>query len=251
MSKALNDFHSRVKGLLDEIMEVNQESFKAASAAMIQRIVNDRLIYVYGTGGHSIIAAEESFYRAGGLVQISPVLDAGFSMLNGGLFTASMGRTVNHAKMVLKRYNLGPEDVLILVNAYGVNCATIDAALTAKEKGTTVIGITSPAHALQLTADHPARHPSHKNLHEIADIVIDSRMPFGDAVLEIEGVPDKVSAVSTLCSVFIIEGLFAQVAEDMVAQGLKPEIWISGNVPNGDETNRANIEKYRQRVRYF
>ncbi len=218
---------------------------------MIKRIVNDRLIYVYGTGGHSIIAAEEAFYRAGGLVQISPVLDAGMSMLNGGLFTASMGRTVGHARSVLKRYKLGPEDLLILVNAYGLNCATIDAALDAKEKGACVIAVTSPAHALQVPLEHPARHPSKKNVMDIADIVIDSRMPYGDSTIDIEGVADKVSPSSTMCSVFIINALVAQVCEDMVAQGLTPEIWISGNVPGGDEANAANIEKYRTRVRYF
>ncbi len=249
--KAVQQFHDATVQLFQEILEVNQESFRAASQAIIARIKDDRLIYVYGTGGHSIIVSEESFYRAGGLVQISPVIDAGLSLINGGLYTSMVGRTPGYARSVLKRYNLGPDDLIVISNAYGMNCISIDAALDAKERGATVIAITSPAHGNALPLDHPARHPSRKNLHDLADIVLDCRMPFGDGVVDIPGVASKVSPVSTLVTVFVWNALVAQVAEDLVAQGMQPDIWMSINVPGGDQANAAYLAKYRSRVRYF
>jgi uncharacterized phosphosugar-binding protein len=248
---ALERFEGQVTRLIHEIVELNRESFQAASRAMIERIKVDRLIYVYGTGGHSVINSEESFFRAGGLVQISPVIDAGVSLINGGLYTSVIGRTPGYARSVLKRYNLTPGDLLVIVNAYGMNCISIDAALEAKDRGATVLAITSPAHSDALARDHVARHPTQKNLHEVSDIVIDCRMPFGDAVVEIPGLATKVSPVSTLCTVFVWEALVAQVAEDMVAQGLTPDIWTSLNVPGGDQAIEKYVEKYRSRVRYF
>ena len=199
---ALEQFDSIVTRLFHEIVEMNQESFKAAADVIVDRIKKDRLIHVYGTGGHSVIVSEESFYRAGGLVQISPIIDAGLSLINGGLYTSMVGRTPGYARQVLRRYNLGPEDVLVINNAYGMNCISIDAAMDAKEHGATVIAITSPQHSNALPADHPARHPSRKALHDLADIVLDCRMPFGDAVVELPGLETKVSPVSTLCGVF-------------------------------------------------
>lgn len=206
---------------------------------------------MHGTGGHSVINSEESFIRAGGLVQISPIIDAGVSLINGGLYTSAIGRTPDYARSVLTRHNLTPGDLLVVVNAYGMNCISIDAALEGKARGATVLAITSPADSDALPRDHVARHPTKKNLHEVADIVIDCRMPFGDAVLEIPGLATKVSPVSTLCTVFVWEALVAQVAEDMVAQGLTPDIWASLNVPGGDEACAKYVEKYRSRVRYF
>jgi uncharacterized phosphosugar-binding protein len=249
--QAIQQFHTSVTQIFQEIIELNREAFAAASRAIIERLKNDRLIYVYGTGGHSVIAAEEAFYRAGGLTQISPIIDAGVSLINGGLYTSVVGRTPGYARAVLQRYNLTPDDLIVIVNAYGMNCLSIDAAQVAKEHGAMVIAITSPAHADALPRDHIARHPSQKNLHEIADIVLDCRMPYGDAVVELPGLTTKVSPVSTLCTVFVWEALVAQVAEDMLAQGLAPEIWTSLNVPGGDEANAAYLEKYRSRVRYF
>lgn len=249
--KAIEQFHARVAQIFQEIIENNRDAFAAASRAMIERIENDRLIYVYGTGGHSVIASEEAFYRAGGLTQISPIIDAGVSLINGGLYTSVVGRTPGYARAVLQRYNLTRDDLLVIVNAYGMNCLSIDAALEARARGATVLAITSPAHADALPRDHIARHPSQKNLHEVADIVIDCRMPYGDAVVELPGLATKVSPVSTLCTVFVWEALVAQVAEDMLARGRQPEIWTSLNIPGGDQANAAYLEKYKSRVRYF
>jgi uncharacterized phosphosugar-binding protein len=248
---AIEQLESTVTRLFHEIVATNRETLPAAARAIVERIKQDRLIYVYGTGGHSVILSEESFYRAGGLAQISPVIDAGLSLINGGLYTSVVGRTPGYARSVLRRYNLTAGDLLVINNAYGMNCISIDAALEARDRGAMVIAITSPAHGQALPADHPARHPSGKNLYELADIVLDCRMPFGDSVVEIPGLATKVAPVSTLCSVFVWDALVAQVAETMVAEGLVPDIWTSINVPNGDQANAAYVAKYRSRVRYF
>ena len=49
-------------------------------------------------------------------------------------------------------------DLLILTNAYGINAALIDAAITARQRGAFLIGFNSHAHANGSAATHPARH---------------------------------------------------------------------------------------------
>ena len=52
-------------------------------------------------------------------------------------------RTPGYGKVVIEDQRLGEGDLLILANAYGINSALIDAALTARERGVFVIGVSS------------------------------------------------------------------------------------------------------------
>jgi len=50
-------------------------------------------------------------------------------------------RLPGYGKIVVEDYGIGEGDLLWIVNAYGINSATIDAALTAKAHGAKVIGV--------------------------------------------------------------------------------------------------------------
>ncbi len=82
----------------------------------------------------------------------------------------------------------------------------------------------------------------------MGDIVIDTHVPVGDAVLQIEGLELKVASSSTLANCFVLNILMARVAEKLSEQGIKPPVWKSANIPGGDEENRAYLEKYKGRV---
>lgn len=57
---------------------------------------------------------------------------------------------------------IDPDDVMIVVNAYGINANAIDAAIESKKMGVKVIAVTSPGFSKVVPSDHPARHPSKK-----------------------------------------------------------------------------------------
>src|SRR5690242_19677664 len=110
-------------------------------------IKGDKIVYIYGPGGHSNLGSQELFFRAGGLMHISAILDEGTLLSGGALRSMAIERTPGYGKIVIADYNLQEGDLLIIVNAYGINAATIDAALEAKRRGVRTIAVTSFEHA--------------------------------------------------------------------------------------------------------
>lgn len=242
-------------GYLDDVNDLmvriyTEESAPIAAAAtlMAEQIAADRLIHVFGPGGHSNLAAQEVFFRAGGLMHIAAILDEGTLLSNGALRSMAIERTPGYGRIVIRDRELGTGDLLILVNAYGINAALIDAALEARERGVRLIGISSRGHAEQTAPEHPARHPSRQNLHDLVDVAIDSKVPIGDAVVEVPGMSERVAAVSTFANAFVLNSLTLHTISQLVARGIEPPVWRSGNAPGGDEANARFLARFRHRV---
>jgi len=248
MSKYTEFYRDTVVGLLQKIEKEEQGAIDRAADVMAQAIKEDKLIHVIGPGGHSNMGAYELFYRAGGLVPVNAILDPGTLISMGALRSTIIERTPGYGISVLDAFYVD-EGVLIVVNAYGINAMCIDVALEARRRGVATIGVTSKAFAEKVPPDHPARHPSKKNLFEVVDIYVDCHMPYGDAVVSIGELQQKVGPVSTLVNCFTLNLLVVKTVEKLVAQGITPPVWISANIPGGDEANRKYIENYRGRIR--
>ena len=139
--------------------------------------------------------------------------------------------------------------VLILVNAYGINAALIDAALEARSRGVFLIGVSSRVHANSTAAEHPARHPTKQNLHDLVDIAIDCKVPVGDALVSVPGMGERIGAVSTFANAFTLNNLVIRTVAKLVERGIEPPVWRSGNAPGGDEANSRFIARFNDRVR--
>jgi uncharacterized phosphosugar-binding protein len=242
---------SAITELLGRIEAEEQESIAAAAGPLVDQIAADRLVHVYGPGGHSNLAAQEIFFRAGGLMHVSAILDEGTLLSNGALRSMAVERMPGYGRIVIDNAGLGKGDVLVLVNAYGINAALIDAALLAKERGVRTIGVSSREHAEQTAPDHPARHPSGANLHDLVDVAVDTKVPIGDAVIEFDGLPERAGAVSTFANAFALNAIVLRTLEELLARGIAPPVWRSGNAPGGDEANARFIGDFRQRVSWL
>jgi uncharacterized phosphosugar-binding protein len=238
----------RAKAILDRLAREESESIMRAGAAVADRVAEDRLIYVIGPGGHSQIGAEEVFSRAGGLAAIYSFIDDGFYLGHGAGRSMRIERTPSYARAILAEVAFEARDLLIIVNAYGINSATIDSAMYARELGMTTIGVTSVANQRGLPQGHPSRHPSGKDLCDIVDILIDTKMPLGDAVLELDGVSQPVGPVSTLVNAYAMNAIMLEAMAELVRRGIDPPVWKSSNSPGGDEANLAVAARYRDRV---
>ncbi|MGL4967470.1 MAG: sugar isomerase domain-containing protein [Inquilinus sp.] len=239
----------RTHDLMRAILETERDGLDRAAVRLADQIAADRLVHVFGPGGHSNLAAQEIFFRAGGLMHVSAILDEGTLLSNGALRSMAIERTPGYGRVVIADRGLGSDDLLILVNAYGINAALIDAAIEAKRRGTFVIGVSSRGHADQTAPDHPARHPTKQNLHDLADIAIDTKVPVGDAVVRIPGVGEPVAAVSTFANAFALNCLVIRTIAKLAERGIEPPVWRSGNAPGGDEANSRFIGRFRGRVR--
>jgi uncharacterized phosphosugar-binding protein len=235
--------------LLARIAAEEGEAIVQAGRAVADRVAEDRLIYVIGPGGHSQIGAEEVFSRAGGLACIEAFIDDGFYLGNGAGRSMRIERTPGYARALLDEVAFESGDILIIVNAYGINSATIDSALYAREHGMMSIGVTSIANQRGLPQGHPSRHPSGKDLCDLVDIVVDTKMPLGDAVLAVDGVAEKAGPVSTMLNAYAMNSIMLEAIAELARRGIEPPVWRSSNSPGGDEANVAVIERYRTRIR--
>ena len=250
MTTALYDgYLERVTALLGRIADEERAPILAAASAVADRVAEDRLVHVIGPGGHSSIGAEEVFFRAGGLACVNALLDEGFSLGHGALRSMVVERTPGYATSILRNADLAAGDVLIVVNAYGVNSACIDSATFARDNGLASIGVTSVGLQRGLPDDHPARHPSRRNLSDLVDFVIDTKVPVGDALVEIDGVREKVGPVSTFANAFAMNALMLEAIAELARRGVEPPIWRSANSPGGDEANRGVIARYKARIK--
>jgi uncharacterized phosphosugar-binding protein len=238
----------KAKAILDRLGDEEADAIMKAGAAIADRVAADRLIYVIGPGGHSQIGAEEVFSRAGGLAAIYSFIDDGFYLGNGAGRSMRIERTPGYARALLSEVPFDADDLLIIVNAYGINSATIDSAMYAHELGMTTIGVTSVANQRGLPPGHPSRQPSGRDLCDLVDIVDDTKMPLGDALLEIDGVAQPVGPVSTIVNAYAMNSIMLEAMAELVRRGVEPPVWKSSNSPGGDEANRAVIERYRTRV---
>jgi len=234
-------------------IDAQRDRISSAAGVLARAVANDQLIHVIGPGGHSNMAAEEVLWRAGGLVPINAILDAGTNLIHGAKRSNYVERTPGYAKQVLDAYRVGRSsgEVIIIVNAYGINAMTIDTALEAKRRGMTSIGITSRGFADQLAADHPSRHPSAKNLYQEVDHFLDVCVPYGDAVVDIAGAQQRTGPTATLCNLYMLNVLMVETVAQIAALGLTPPLWMSANLPGGDAANRAYEEAFIPRIKHL
>lgn len=237
-----------ITSLMQRIHDEEGYQLDAAADLVADHIASDRIVHAYGPGGHSNLAAQEVFFRAGGLMHVSAILDEGTLLSSGALRSMAMERLPGYGRLVIAQQNLGHGDLLLLVNAYGINAALIDAALHARERGVTTIGVSSREHATNTAHDHPARHPSGHNLHDVVDVAIDTKVPIGDAVIEVPGAAELTGAVSTFANAFALNSLVIRAIALLAERGIDPPMWRSGNAPGGDEANSRFLDRFRTEV---
>ena len=240
---------AEAQAIMAAILAETSAEMTRAAARMADQIAADRLIRIFGPGGHSNLATQELFFRAGGLMHVDAILDEGTLLSNGALRSMAIERTPGYGRVVIADRRIGEGDLLILVNAYGINAALIDAALEAKARGADLIGVSSRRHAEQTAPEHPARHPTKRNLHDLVDIHIDTRVPVGDAVVRVPGVGEPVAAISTFANAFALNCLSIRTIAALAERGIEPPVWRSGNAPGGDEANARFLHRFRDRVR--
>lgn len=243
------DYLAATQALMRQILATEKTPLDRAASKLADQIAADRLIHIFGPGGHSNLAAQEVFFRAGGLMHISAILDEGTLLSNGALRSMAIERMPGYGKAVIANQRIGANDLLILVNAYGINAALIDAALEARQRGAFLIGVSSREHAANTSPDHPARHPAKQNLHDIVDIAIDCKTPIGDAVVHIPGMGENIAAISTFANAFTLNCLVIRTVARLVERGIEPPVWRSGNAPGGDQANSRFIARFQDRVK--
>ena len=111
-----------------------------------------------------------------------------------------------------------------------------------------MIAITSLAHSDRVAS----RHSSGKRLFEVADLVIDTCTPPGDAGVEIDGLEAPVGPLSTVAAVTIVNMIKSGVAQRLTDAGQPPAVMSSGVLVGEDRAAdlfRRCFDDFRDRRR--
>ena len=81
-------------------------------------IQNDGLIFTFGCG-HSHLPGLDAFYRAGGLANVSPMLDTDLMLHNGAAKSSRMEKMSGIASEIFRRYTPSKNDMIFIFSASG------------------------------------------------------------------------------------------------------------------------------------
>lgn len=236
------DYLEKITSILSDIKETQRDKILSAAQMVSETIKRDGIIYIFGCG-HSHLVALDCFYRAGGLANVSAMLDTDLMLHNGAAKSSRMEKMSGISESIFERYCLTDKDILITVSTSGKNAVPVEMAKVATKNGIKNIAVVAGAYfADKKDADM---------LYECADMFIDNCVPHGDAVMDITGCDTKMGSVSTVASSYILNSVLLEGAELAAKSGAEIPIYMSGNVDGGAEYNKALIKKYIPRIKHL
>ena len=249
------DYYDKTMELLKQVRDTQVPNIEKAAEICTNSIANGGLVFLFGAG-HSRMMCEEMTPRQGcfvgfyALVELAISNHASIVGTNGLRGPLHLEKYEGYAEEILKGFKFGPHDALIAISTSGIRPLIVEMALGAKQRNMPVIGMVSRPHCEQSV---PA-HPSGKKLIDIADVVLDNQCPPGDCVLELEGLEWRTGPTSTSTGAMLMNMLRCEVAERLLARGIKPELLPShqfiGNASAEEQLERF-YESYRKSLAHL
>ncbi|HUT15211.1 MAG TPA: SIS domain-containing protein [Anaerolineae bacterium] len=218
--------------ILQQMKETQGEPIRKAAVLVGDTIINGGLVYTFGSG-HSQLLSQEVHSRAGGLYPVMQIADPLWGRAE---------RLEGFAEILLKGLPLKAGEPVFVISNSGRNPEPIEVAMQVREMGLRVIAVTAMAHSKSVAS----RHSSGKKLYELADVVLDTGAPPGDACLALEGLPAKTGAVSTVLGAAIMNAVMAEAAQYMLDKGHEPPVLMSANLDGSDEFNARVMARYER-----
>lgn len=242
MGTYANRYFEEMNNLLKRVFSQQKEEINKVAKLFAATIVAKKTIWAFGCTHASMMAAE-LYYRAGGLIPIKGIFAPGLWLDQIPVTrTSNLEKLEGYGKVILADLPLEAGDVLLVASTSGKNAVPVDVALAGKEKGLTVVALTS----LEYSASVTPGHSSGKRLWEIADLVLDNGAPRGDALISFPGYPKfsvSVGATSTVTGALLLNSIVVETVGLLLEAGYEPPVYLSGNVEGGMEANKRAMEK--------
>jgi uncharacterized phosphosugar-binding protein len=235
--------------ILRQIRTTQKEAIDRAAGRFAESIAAGGWVYLFGSG-HSVLPVLDVFPRYGSYLGFRPLMDPRLMWFNvtgpgGAPELLWLERQEGYVAQFFQNYSFSGKDTLVVYSHGGLNAAPIEAALYARERGTTVCAVTS----VQNHAVSKATHSSGQKLADVADIVVDNCVSPEDSQVDV-GQREKVAAGSTLAAILISMALVAEAAARLRKRGVELQTFVSPNVPGvaGDH-NQEVFRRFRERIR--
>jgi Uncharacterized protein containing SIS (Sugar ISomerase) phosphosugar binding domain len=236
--KAHKKYMQQTIKLLESIAESQDAAIEEGAAHLADCLANGHRIYTFGTG-HGHLLALEVFYRAGGPVNLCPILDERLMLHISASKSTAWERNEEIAESLLKDYPMAAGDMLIAISNSGRNAVPVLLSDMARARGVYVIALTSMAHSNQVTP----RNSLGKRLFEVADLILDNGGVLGDAsVCTKRG--HMIGATSTVSGAALLQAMLCRAEELASERGQTLDFYASSNIDGGDEINQRYLDKY-------
>ncbi len=228
--------------LLRQIRDTQADRIARAADWCAAAILARRLVHVFGSG-HSRMPVEEIFPRYGSFPGFHPIVELSLTYhhqvvgANGQRQAMFLEQTPGLAEVILSNFVLDARDAALLFSTGGSSLVTVEMAEGFRRRGLRTVGVTSLAHAGRLAA--------------ACDLVIDTGVPPGDAVVRVAGLAEPVAPVSSIAACAVANAIKAEVARRLTDAG-QPPLVLTSRLIVGEERSRELFEKayddYRRRV---
>ncbi|MDD7963483.1 sugar isomerase domain-containing protein [Microbacterium sp. NE1TT3] len=220
---------------VDGVGERNAAQIDQAARAIADTAAAAGLVRPTGAG-HSLAAVLETFFRAGGLAFVRPIWHPRILPLTGAAAATSAEREVGLGAEAAGAAGIEARDTVVVFSNSGTNPFPVEVAEAGRAAGATVIAVTS-----RRSNEAAPRRAAHR-LIDVADIVIDTAVPPGDATWPPEA--PVTAPVSSLATNTVWTLVLRRVYE------FAPEAprWRSANVPGNDEVNRELSARFAGRI---
>lgn len=246
-------FLEKAQEVFSRIQSTQLPHIRRAAELMTESIAAGRWVHLFGAG-HAKIPVEEVYPRTGGFVGFHPLIELALSWFTPVVGSSGvpqflfLERVEGFGEAILQGHDLDLRDTMVCFSHSGINPVVIDVALGAKRRGLPVVAITSLDHSTRTSS----RHSSGKRLFEIADVVVDTCVPFGDAMVELPGLEFKVGPGSTIGFCLVIDAIVTQVAANLLARGIKPIVNATLNIKGdtvAEDQIKVALQAYANRLK--
>jgi uncharacterized phosphosugar-binding protein len=235
------DSYRRAVGALVERTAEESELQESASDLIARSLRDGGVLHVFGSG-HSMLPAIDATFRAGGLAPVNLVHDPSLAPWEPSR-VSRVERLEGYGTAICDLQDFRRGEVLVVVSNSGINPVPTEVARRARERGLTVVAITSRPHSLA----GASRSSDGQRLLDVADIVLDTHVPAGDQTLTlVDGT--GTGPASTIIATVLVHSLAIGAMEKLQATGSALPVLQSMNRTGGDETNEAVLDPFRERL---
>lgn len=247
---AAHRYLSEAASILDKIASTQGDAIDQAARLCSEAIAADHLVHVFGSG-HSRILVEELWPRYGSFPGFHPIVELSLTSYhqvtgaNGQRQAMFLENVSGLAARIARNFSFRPADVLIAISSGGTSTVTVEMAELARSQGLPVVAITGVVHSRQATPKAPSGH----RLHEVADVVLDTCTPVGDAAVTLPGLVSPVGPTTTVAGATIVNALKVRTAELLLEQEVQPAVLPSSVLVGTEAAEEAFEAAYDEHAR--
>ena len=228
------DYLDKCSQLLETI-RAQSESIQIASDIFAESILAGRMVHVFGSG-HSRIPVEEMWPRYGSFPGFNPIVELSLTFhnlvvgANGQRQAMFLENVSGLAERILRNFDIAPPDSALVVSSSGCNIVPIEIAEGFQKRNIKVVTVIGKQHSEASNS----KDPRGKKMQDFSEVVLDTGIPPGDAMVYVDGLDTPVSPGSSVGSCAIINAIKAEVAARLTAAGQPPKV-LTGSCIVGTE----------------